>query len=58
MVLEQASIWTQDLDKAEKLSRMIRYGTVTVNNVVIFDPSAFWWSKGFGILEFVNIKTV
>jgi acyl-CoA reductase-like NAD-dependent aldehyde dehydrogenase len=36
------SIWKQDLDKAEKLSRMIRYGMVTVNNVVIFDPSALW----------------
>jgi acyl-CoA reductase-like NAD-dependent aldehyde dehydrogenase len=33
-----ASIWTQDLDKAEKLSRMVRSGIVTVNNVVISDP--------------------
>jgi acyl-CoA reductase-like NAD-dependent aldehyde dehydrogenase len=33
-----ASIWTEDLDKAEKLSRMIRSGIVTVNNVVISDP--------------------
>ena len=32
-----ASIWTQDLDKAEKLSRMVRSGIVTVNNVVISD---------------------
>ena len=63
-----ASIWTQDLDKAEKLSRMIRYGTVTVNNVVIFDlrvPFGRVKKSGFGrelsrygILEFVNIKTV
>jgi len=28
-------IWTQDLDKAEKLSRMIQSGMVTVNNDVI-----------------------
>ena len=33
-----ASIWTQDLDKAENLSRKIRSGIVTVNNVVISDP--------------------
>jgi acyl-CoA reductase-like NAD-dependent aldehyde dehydrogenase len=33
-----ASIWTQDLDKAENLSRMVRSGIVTVNNVVISDP--------------------
>ena len=28
-----ASIWTQDLDRAENLSRMIRSDMVTVNNV-------------------------
>ena len=33
-----ASIWTQDLDKAERLSRTIESGIVTVNNVVISDP--------------------
>ena len=33
-----ASLWTEDLDIAEKLSRMIRSGIVTVNNVVISDP--------------------
>jgi acyl-CoA reductase-like NAD-dependent aldehyde dehydrogenase len=33
-----ASIWTEVLDKAEKLSRMVRSGIVTVNNVVISDP--------------------
>jgi succinate-semialdehyde dehydrogenase/glutarate-semialdehyde dehydrogenase/succinyl-CoA reductase len=32
-----ASIWTQDLEKAEKLSRAIESGIVTVNNVVISD---------------------
>ena len=33
-----ASIWTEDLDKAENLSKMVRSGMVTVNNVVISDP--------------------
>ena len=33
-----ASIWTEDLDKAEKLSRLVRSGMVTVNNVVFSDP--------------------
>ena len=41
-----ASIWTEDLDKAEKLSREIRSGIVTVNNVVIFESKgAIWWSE-------------
>src|SRR5918996_676117 len=61
-----ASIWTEDLDKAEKLSRMIRSGIVTVNNVVISDPRVPFGGvkkSGFGrelsrygMLEFVNIK--
>src|SRR5438552_1289044 len=33
-----ASIWTKDLDKAEKLSSVVRSGIVSVNNVVISDP--------------------
>ena len=33
-----ASIWTEDLDKAEKLSRMVQSGIVSVNNVVTSDP--------------------
>jgi succinate-semialdehyde dehydrogenase/glutarate-semialdehyde dehydrogenase/succinyl-CoA reductase len=63
-----ASIWTEDLDKAEELSRMVRSGIVTVNNVVISDPRVpFGGGKksGFGrelsrygMLEFVNIKSV
>ena len=63
-----ASIWTQDLDKAEKLSRMVRSGIVTVNNVVISDPRVPFGGvkkSGFGrelsrygMLEFVNIKSV
>ena len=63
-----ASIWTEDLDKAEKLSRMVRSGIVTVNNVVISDPRVPFGGvkkSGFGrelsrygMLEFVNIKSV
>jgi acyl-CoA reductase-like NAD-dependent aldehyde dehydrogenase len=33
-----ASIWTQDLEKAERLSSMVDSGIVTVNNVVVSDP--------------------
>ena len=63
-----ASIWTQDLDKAEKLSTMIRSGIVTVNNVVISDPRVPFGGvkknrfgrelSRYGMLEFVNIKSV
>jgi succinate-semialdehyde dehydrogenase/glutarate-semialdehyde dehydrogenase/succinyl-CoA reductase len=63
-----ASIWTQDLVKAEKLSRMVESGIVTVNNVVISDPripfggikhSGFGRELSrYGMLEFVNIKSV
>ena len=63
-----ASIWTEDLDKAEELSRMVRSGIVTVNNVVISDPRVPFGGvkkSGFGrelsrygMLEFVNIKSV
>ena len=63
-----ASIWTQDLDKAEKLSMAIESGMVTVNNVVISDarvPFGGVKNSGFGrelsrygMLEFANIKSV
>jgi acyl-CoA reductase-like NAD-dependent aldehyde dehydrogenase len=63
-----ASIWTEDIDKAEKLSRMLRSGMVTVNNVVISDPRVPFGGvkkSGFGrelsrygLLEFVNIKSI
>ncbi|HSN95686.1 MAG TPA: aldehyde dehydrogenase family protein, partial [Nitrososphaeraceae archaeon] len=33
-----ASIWTQNLEKAERLSAMVASGIVTVNNVVVSDP--------------------
>jgi aldehyde dehydrogenase len=62
------SIWTEDLDKAERLSKMIRSGIVTVNNVVISDPRVPFGgikNSGFGrelsrynMLKFVNVKSV
>ncbi len=63
-----ASIWTDDLTKAEALSRRIESGIVSVNNVVISDPripfggikhSGFGRELSrYGMLEFVNIKSV
>jgi succinate-semialdehyde dehydrogenase/glutarate-semialdehyde dehydrogenase/succinyl-CoA reductase len=63
-----ASIWTQDLDKADKLSRLVDSGIVSVNNVVVSDPripfggikqSGFGRELSrYGMLEFVNIKSV
>ncbi|MGI0089022.1 MAG: NAD-dependent succinate-semialdehyde dehydrogenase [Nitrosopumilaceae archaeon] len=63
-----ASIWTQDLIKAEKLSKLVESGIVTVNNVVISDPripfggvkhSGFGRELSrYGMLEFVNIKSI
>lgn len=63
-----ASIWTKDLAKAEKISRQIESGIVSVNNVVISDPripfggikhSGFGRELSrYGMLEFVNIKSV
>ncbi len=63
-----ASIWTRDLSKAEKLSRRIESGIVSVNNVVVSDPRVPFGGvkhSGFGrelsrygMLEFVNVKSV
>ena len=63
-----ASIWTRDLEKADKMSRRIESGIVSVNNVVISDPRIPFGgikNSGFGrelsrygMLEFVNIKSV
>ena len=63
-----ASIWTQNLEKAERLSAMVASGIVTVNNVVVSDPRVPFGgikNSGFGrelsrygMLEFVNIKSV
>ena len=63
-----ASIWTQNLDKAENLTRLVEAGVVTVNNVVASDPRVPFGGvkkSGFGrelsrygMLEFVNIKSI
>ncbi|HEY7078678.1 MAG TPA: aldehyde dehydrogenase family protein, partial [Nitrososphaeraceae archaeon] len=63
-----ASIWTENLEKAERLSRLISSGIVSVNNVVASDPRVPFGGikkSGFGrelsrygMLEFVNIKSV
>ena len=63
-----ASIWTEDHDRAEKLSRMVQSGIVSVNNIVASDPRVPFGGvkkSGFGrelsrygMLEFVNIKSV
>lgn len=63
-----ASIWTENLNKAESISRQIESGIVTVNNVVISDPRVPFGGvkqsgygrelSRYGMLEFVNIKSV
>jgi len=62
------SIWTRDLDKAQKLSLEMECGIVTVNNMVASDPRVPFGGikhSGFGrelsrygMLEFVNVKSV
>lgn len=37
-----ASIWTQNLEKAEELSSMVESGMVTVNNVMISETLLFF----------------
>jgi succinate-semialdehyde dehydrogenase/glutarate-semialdehyde dehydrogenase/succinyl-CoA reductase len=63
-----ASIWTENLGRAEELSSMVEAGMVTVNNVVISDPRVPFGgikNSGFGrelskygMHEFVNTKSV
>ncbi len=63
-----ASIWTDNLKKAETLSKQIESGIVTVNNVVISDPRVPFGGikhsgygrelSKYGMLEFVNIKSI
>ena len=63
-----ASIWTTDLNKAERLPKFIESGIVTVNNVVVSDPRVPFGGvkkSGFGrelsrygMLEFTNIKSI
>lgn len=63
-----ASIWTKNIEKAEKLAERIDSGSVFINGIVKSDPRMpFGGTKKsgygrelskYGILEFVNIKTV
>jgi succinate-semialdehyde dehydrogenase/glutarate-semialdehyde dehydrogenase/succinyl-CoA reductase len=63
-----ASIWTQDIHRAEVLSKKIKAGVVSVNNVVISDPripfggvkkSGFGRKLSrYGMFEFANIKSI
>jgi acyl-CoA reductase-like NAD-dependent aldehyde dehydrogenase len=63
-----ASIWTRNLEKAERFSAMVESGIVTVNSMVVSDPKVPFGgikNSGFGrelsrygMLEFVNIKSV
>jgi succinate-semialdehyde dehydrogenase/glutarate-semialdehyde dehydrogenase len=63
-----ASIWTNDIKKAERLSKYIEAGNVFVNEVVKSDPrlpfggikkSGFGRElSSYGLKEFVNIQTI
>jgi acyl-CoA reductase-like NAD-dependent aldehyde dehydrogenase len=63
-----ASIWTTELEKADRLPRLVESGIITVNNVVASDPRVPFGGvkkSGFGrelsrygMLEFTNIKSV
>ncbi len=63
-----ASLWTADREKAERLARRIEAGSVFVNGIVKSDPRLPFGGvkksgygrelSGYGIKEFVNIKTV
>jgi succinate-semialdehyde dehydrogenase/glutarate-semialdehyde dehydrogenase/succinyl-CoA reductase len=60
--------WTQNQEKPEEFSLMDQAGMVTVNNVMISDPRVPFGGiknsgfdrelSGYGMLEFVNIKSV
>ncbi|TFV94800.1 NAD-dependent succinate-semialdehyde dehydrogenase [Algoriphagus kandeliae] len=62
------SLWSQDLEKAEKLAAQIETGAVFINSLVASNPHLPFGGikkSGYGrelsqegILEFVNIKTV
>jgi acyl-CoA reductase-like NAD-dependent aldehyde dehydrogenase len=63
-----ASIWTQDLDKAEKLSNSIESDIISVINVAGSDPRVPFGGvtasgigrelSRYGMLAFVSVKSV
>lgn len=63
-----ASVWTGDLAKAERFTRSLESGMVSVNNVLVSDPripfggvkkSGFGRELSrYGMLEFVNMKSI
>jgi NAD-dependent aldehyde dehydrogenases len=63
-----AEIWSQDLERAQRLAKRIKSGFVAINGTVKFDPRLPFGGvkksgigrelSHYGIKEFVNIKTV
>jgi succinate-semialdehyde dehydrogenase/glutarate-semialdehyde dehydrogenase len=63
-----ASIWSRDLERAEKLARRVEAGFIAVNDMVKSDPRLPFGGvkksgigrelSHYGLKEFVNVKTV
>lgn len=63
-----ASIWSRNIDRAEKMAAKIEAGTVTINDMVKSDPRLPFGGvkksgvgremSHYGLKEFVNVKTV
>jgi succinate-semialdehyde dehydrogenase/glutarate-semialdehyde dehydrogenase len=63
-----ASLWSKDLEKAQKIARKIESGVVSINSLVKSDPRLPFGGvkksgigrelSSFGLIEFMNIKTV
>ncbi len=63
-----AKIWSEDLDRAERLAKKIKSGFVAINGMIKSDPRLPFGGikksgigrelSHYGLKEFVNIKTV